>query len=55
MILYVFLFDKSFPGRRINTQTYIKTKIRLNTILTLPIKNLIIINKYNLYINLKFF
>ena len=40
------LFDENFPGHRFETQIHIQTHIRLNTILTLVTKNVIIKNDY---------
>ena len=43
------------PGQRFETHTHIQTWIRLNTILTLATKRLMIINKDNLYLYLQAF
>ena len=43
------------PGQRLETHTHIQTGIRLNTILTLATKRLMIINKDNLYLYLRAF
>ena len=37
--------NQNFPGHRLETQIHIRTQNRLNTILTLTSKHLMIINK----------
>ena len=50
----VFSYE-NFPGHRFKRQIHIQTQIRLNTILTLGTKHLILINKDNLYLHFKDF
>ena len=47
--------QNNFPGHRFATQIHIQTQIRTNTPLPLATKHLMIINKDNLYLNLKIF
>ena len=47
--------NENFPGHRFETQIHIQTRIRLNTVLTLATKHLMIINKNNLYLQFKAF
>ena len=47
--------QNNFPGHRFETQIHIQTQIRTNTTLPLATKHLMIINKDNLYLNLKVF
>ena len=46
---------ENFPGHRFERQIHIQTQIRLNTVLTLATKHLMIIYKDNLYLHLKAF
>ena len=54
-LINVWYYYENFPGHRFETQIHIQTQIRLNTILTLAAKHLMIINKDNLYLYLKVF
>ena len=48
--------NENFPGHRFETQIHFQTQIRLNTILTLATKHLLIINKNTyIYLHLKIF
>ena len=46
---------ENFPGHRFETQIHIQTQIRLNDILSLATKHLMIINKDNICLHLKAF
>ena len=47
--------QNNFPRHRLETQIHIQTQIRTNMTLPLATKHLMIINKDNLYLNLKVF
>ena len=51
----IFMDHENFHGHIFETQIHIQTQIRLNTILTLATKQLMVIDTDNLYYHLKVF